>query len=300
MIDLEFDFEEHITSQKLVSGAWSLLQFLPNPSTSEAFNIGVVIKLKGQPLKAKLLKNMDALSVMYGKEAAQNFSFLLTLIESYFKDNVNLRLENITLSSPQIKISKKTYIQGVSENSILENLFKHMVPLSWNENIEKGKDTKKSINSQELRVKTLNELNKINPQLKKEICPDSKISIKIDQKYFELDLPIYRDSNQNSLLEKNRIIFASIASTRQRDKIHREHDLIKSGQDLNIAKQKYREQSIGKFFILSSDGFLNREETQAINNEIDDTAWLLKQNNIEVEIYNSPKEIASGIINLFY
>ena len=294
-----FETEQEPTkAPKLIKGNWVLIQFIPNPNTSEVFNIGVIFKPHRKPFSYRIIKTALNFETMYGKDGANNFSFLIAVLNEYLETNNHLKLSDLNIPSSQIKISASRIAQGQSEIFILSSLYKNLVPLSWNE--ESNEDNQISSNisvaTSKLRRSIYKKIKKSNPEFAKEIYHTEPIYIEIENKKFSLDLPFY--NTQSKLFSNQVITFGSVVSMRQKSKIHRDHDLLKANKDLSIAKSYFKDNSNGFLLLLNSGDVLNETEAQSIDREIDECIWLLKKNGIFAESFNSEFEISNKVLQL--
>lgn len=281
------------TSQHtLVQGRWSLIQFIPNPSTHEVFNIGVIFKENRKPILAKTLNSTSNFEIMYGKDGVENFSFLIKVLQEMLVFQKTLSLLDLKLPSAQLRLTKPRSAQGVSSKFILESLYKRMVPLGWND-INKRKEKTYSINSKDLRDKVIGSIKKLSPDIADIYLHKNPTIFNFEHRKIEVDLPFFKTQGQ---FDRNNIIsFASIVSMRQKSDVHRQLDSLKAGADLAIVKEIHK-QSDGKLMLLNAGNHFDRDEALEIDNEIDNVIWRLGKSGIAGEAYNTEEEIVNSLL----
>ena len=283
----------------VVRGKWSLIQFAPNPSTREVFNIGVIFKENRKPFIFKVLEKADGFEAMYGPKGKDNFAFLIKILAEMLSNHSknSIDLPSLQISS-QIKITKPTLAQGRTAQFILESLYENLVPLAWYESNTRKKSIA-SFNSDELREKVQKEIKHQYPELADKIFNTTPITLGRgdDKYYFELDL---LDCNVRLQFHQSPTsnIFGSMVSMQQKNKVYREHDLYRVTSNLLMARRYFQSQSRGYLYILFNKQY-PMDDKYEIENEIDHITWGLSQIDIPHKILSSPSEVSNAILNDF-
>ena len=120
-----------------IHGEWMVIQWIPDITTRECFNLGVALDADG----TKFIKTIDQDSLarfacMFGEDVLDHVRKLIKISEMAFNNNIY----NI---SDQIKFDKRGPVRGKSGASLVEHLFELTVPLgrpkiSQNKRINSG------------------------------------------------------------------------------------------------------------------------------------------------------------------
>ena len=280
----------------LVSGSWVLIQFSPNPSTREVFNIGVIFKERRKPISFKVLDNADNFEAMYGSQGKENFTFLIHVLSEMLQNNIQEKIVDIDTPSPQISFTKPKPVQGVSADFIIESLFQRMVPLAWNAKPTAQARVYNSINSIKLKEAIKQRIKKSFPGLLRSLFTDNPILIPDPNHQIYIDLPIY--VGQESITRGDQIAYADITSMAQKSEVYRQLDLLKSRENLLMAKEHLNIEGNGKLYIFTRDDGLDRSERLQIRNEIEETTWRLNKAGIEYTLHSDIGELTDSILGI--
>lgn len=106
-----------------VNGEWMVIQWTPNITTRESFNLGVAINADG----VKFIKTIDQdnfsrFACMFGEDILDHVKKITKIAELAFNNN-------IYDLSDQIRFDRRGPIKGVNGASLIEHLFELTVPL---------------------------------------------------------------------------------------------------------------------------------------------------------------------------
>lgn len=106
-----------------VHGEWMVIQWIPDISTRECFNLGVALDADGSKfVKTIDQDNLARFACMFGEDVLDHVSKLIKISEMAFNNSIY----NI---SDQIKFDKRGPVRGKSGSALVEHLFELTVPL---------------------------------------------------------------------------------------------------------------------------------------------------------------------------
>jgi hypothetical protein len=269
-----------------VEGTWNAVQFSPNPSADERFNIGVVFTtVKGQRF-FRVLQNSSSFRCLYGKEAQDTFQFVLNLVQSSLEDD----LDQYALPSSQVTLGQASFAAGSSGQEIADRLFREVVTLSRDHTeLDQGDDVSPAVSNTRLRKRVFQEMHRISATTAKKLIADRRFVVKVANAQHELDIPLRGPKRFGSLVSAHYLT----ANTRK-------ISLTTAVLDLSTARQFVDEDDKGALFILRAptDGRRFTEHVQRqIDNDIDDMDWRLSKIKVKVNTADSEGALAQEIIS---
>ncbi|MDI3455222.1 hypothetical protein QLG01_18690 [Acinetobacter sp. V89_4] len=268
-----------------VHGEWMVIQWTPDVTTRECFNLGVALDADG----SKFLKTIDQDSLsrfacMFGEEILDHVRKLIKISEMAFNNNIY----NI---SDQIKFDKRGPVRGKSGSALVEHLFELTVPLGRPNHIKNKRVASgfTSINLQSLSNNVIDALKFQNALEYDEIVAQSTNIIINDKSIY---MP---------LRPKNKAIVGNWASAVFADVKRVKTDYLQALNDLRTVSDSLKKEPA--LFILKSTSEnyskLPQSRIDALDEAIDKLDSSLKPQGIKLFSRTSVDELASDI-NIWY
>lgn len=170
------------TNNQHISGDWMVIQWTPDITTRECYNLGVAIDTgTTKYIKTIDQDNLSRFACMFGEEILDHVKKITKIAEMAFN-------QNIYDISDQIKFDKRGPVRGISGSSLIEHLFELTVPLGRPKKESKRLNSGFSpINLQTLSNNMIDELKNQNSLTYDEmICQDMNIVINQKSIYMPL------------------------------------------------------------------------------------------------------------------
>lgn len=277
-----------------IQGEWQIIQFQPDFTTGEIFNIGVIFfeKRKKTP-HVKLLPSLAGFRSIYGANGADNFKFLLRLLHEQL-----VELHELRSPSPQIIFGKRKFTSGNSPQEIISHLYKNMVTLARaKDDAEDDANGFSSLKTEELRRRVFKAAQKKMGNGWSSIFRSDPISISDNRGMrHSLDLPIWRGED---LLSAQ--IYGTILSAQFRSDAYRSASLSTGYVNFNQAAEIAKSAKGGLLILRpSKENTAFDEQLRAeIDNDIDKITWpYIKRKGIKIHVADSVDELANAALAL--
>lgn len=282
------------TPPAAVHGHWQAIQFKPDLTTGEVFNIGVAFtEYRKRHTHTRLLPHLNGFKALFGTVGADNFSFLLQLLREQLSAH-----RQLVAPGPQIVFGPKKFASGNNPHDIIDQLYSTVVTMAWaTEGKEIAGADKGALQTLRLRRKiarmAVKKMGKNWPSIFREepVAVADSNGVR-----HELDLPIWRGEDLVSAQ-----IFGTILSAQFHSPIHRTASLAPGYVNFNQAAQFATKGKGGLLILRPSDQDHRFDESMRrdIDNDIDRITWpYLKQKNIHIAVGNSAEELTNAALNL--
>lgn len=272
-LDALFNEDARTMKKPAVAGKWFEIRLTPDLVTGELLNIGVAfIQNRTKAFHFRLLETAAPFACLYGPRAREQFGFLLaTLRESMTLHGAS------SLISPQISFGSPRHAEGASVEAVLDSLYANTVTLGRfmqrQEELAEAEPSKAKRSTETVRLRVRKAFSSIDKKGFTDYWHDDPVPLKVDEVVHPLDLQLWKGKD---LVSPN--YFASIISACYKDAHYRRSFLTGAYQALTIARSYGGDKARGSLFILrpeADDGVFGGELRTVIDNEIDNTTWVL-------------------------
>lgn len=275
----------HNANNPRIYGDWMVIQWMPDITTKECFNLGVALDTDG----AKFIKtidqdNLSRFACMFGEEIIDHVQKITKIAEMAFNNN-------IYEISDQIKFDKRGAVRGKNGTTLVEHLFELTVPLGRpktqkNKRVNSGFS---SINLQSLSNNIIDELKSINALEYDNIVAQTATTI-INNKSIYMPL---RPKNKKVVGNWASVVFADIKRVKT--------DYLQALNDLRtVSDSLHKEPAL---FVLKPTienyGKLSQSRIDSLDEAIDKLDSSLKPQGIHLFSRSTVKELATDI-NIWY
>lgn len=282
MLDLDAIFvDAPDANEPPIKGKWFEIRLQPDLAADERLNIGVCFLDNRRKLHFKLLEETSAFSCLYGRQAKEQFDFMIRAVRH------SLEQSSWKPPSPQITFGPPRFAAGFSIQEILDSLYADIVTLARVK--RKMRNEFASKDNEEIRHIVFEAMRDIDTLLANTLISGGEIplSIETDEGPHEVFLPIRKDAR-----------FGTIVSA-----VYKKHDQIDSNLkgaalDLSVALKAYPQNQAGLFVLRASDGILRHGDAALlqIDNVIDMTEWRAKKLGIRLTVEDTPNRLAQDIL----
>lgn len=276
-----------------IRGHFFVIKFIPDSVAEEVFNLGVgFIEENESKIRSRFLDpSLRGFSCIYGKQATQELKTLLHSISVALNE-----VGYISPPSPQINYTSPVPVSGLSVDAILHSLYCDYIHMDHYQEEKKAKPF--ILNTADLRKSVQKNLSSLK---KSGYFHEEKVFLKndIESGKMELDLPIWKPQQENSLFERN-YLFASIVSADyvEADSLSFNLDYLGSRSIQNACLLTGKNARAGLFIYRPSlNQRITREAMDAIDNHIDNSLYILKRMNkkdgynIKIEVLDTELEM---------
>jgi hypothetical protein len=275
-LDPLFAADETAAKRPKISGKWFEIQLAPDLVSGERLNIGVgFIQARTRKFFFRLLDTPAPFACLYGPGAREQFGFLLRVVcESLEQHGPNAGI------SEQISFGVPRAAQGDSPQEIVDAFYQSVVTLGRRAQMDDAdaptpaeRTAPRSTESIRKRIRRAFRSNDRDGFGR--YWRDESVVLPIGNARHRIDLPIWQD--QQELFSPR--CFASIVSACYRNSHYRDGYLKGAYHGLTIARSYTLGSAKGGVFILrpTEDPTIPNEMKLAIDNEIDDVTWVLKE-----------------------
>lgn len=261
-------------------GKWFEIRIQPDLATDERLNIGVCFLDNKRKLHFKLLDDTSAFLCLYGRQAKEQFDFMLKAVR------YNLEHGASTPASPQITYGAPRFAAGFSVQQILDSLYSDTVTLARVK--RKPRNEFSSMDNDDIRQIVFSAMRDIDTLMANTLITGGAIplAIETDEGPHEVLLPIRKDARFGTIVS---------AVYKKRDQV--EYNLKGAALDLSVALKAYPQNQAGLFVLRAADGMLRGEESLLqIDNVIEMTEWRAKKLGIRLTVEDSPRRLAEDIL----
>ncbi|MFC4699357.1 hypothetical protein ACFO4O_04190 [Glaciecola siphonariae] len=207
-----------------VTAKWYQIQIMPDITTGERFNVGVVIEYKGD-FQSKLLSNFDRVACLYGEDYVPTAKLL---VEAAWQNAE----EGSLVNSNHIYFVPKHPAAGQSVEMLLEYLFKTTVPLDRPTNEQLQKVLKrKAPRTDPLITYMINSAKRMFGEKAEDVfAPEPETLVTFEKHSTRVKAPI-----------RSRFAVATVIQANQKTKATVEKNLSKGAMDIHILKNVERQ-----------------------------------------------------------
>jgi hypothetical protein len=277
-------------SRSAVCGNWFNIRLRPDIATGELLNIGVGFIDGGGRVYSRVLKDFSRLNCLYDDRIdIEDIEFIAEITENLLDRTRFSEIERLQFS-PNILFSERKYAAGQSIDSIITPLFNDTVTLAWPhpEKLYDESDRFKYYNNSSVRKAVFSKLRELMGYAAEDIISkDPKYTINVGNKIRELDLPL-----QSSRAH----VTGTIVSAWYKNLYRAEHNILKAAMDLRTAKKYLKENKFG-LFVFQPDitSGLDEHALDQIEDIIDQSAWQLRMDGIDVAVESKEDDLAREI-----
>lgn len=276
-----------LTSVPKIAGEWFRIQWMPDLSTGELLNIGVVFKETGGRVHVKMLNQFTRLTCLYDVEISESAAFVISVVES------SLLAESNVSPSKNVIYSDSLFVQGSDSSKILNELFDTSVTLSRPVDIKKegSIDRIKTISTAELREVVFHQVRaEIGVLSANQILPQCSIlTKKYGDNVYQLDIPV-----------QGKGMLGSVVSAAHKTVQHVELNLLRAFSDVETAVRVYEGRDKGGMFVLKPEDKViktfGRKNRYEIEKKLDNISWKAESNGIIMVVRDDPKRLADDLI----
>jgi hypothetical protein len=262
---------------RVVRGSWRNVRWIPNLSTGEVLNIGVVfVTSDGEP-HVRMLNYFDRVKCLYNAKFARDAQFLMNVCQEALQAKVELPVSNVVLSDPK-------FASGPSVEDVLANLFATTVPLGLlrDTQIAAARVPVLAESTQTVRSFVLDELKRISGERASRIISSERaMQVHDGERVYHLDIPLQTAS-----------ALGTIVSARTSKVGEAELTLHRADTDLQIARQVYRRDALYMYVVRPSMD-ANLEKVDSL---LDEFTWKFKRMGVQMRTYSDPELVAPDIV----
>lgn len=268
-------------------GVWQVARLCLDKATGEQLNVGVVFTShRDGSTTSRFLRNVATLRCLYNDDMADDASFLIDQAEQALEQGIRLPEGwNISLTPP-------FFVRGESPDAIVQSMFQRMVPLGLRESVAERLDGDDHTHTTANVRSTVRKLLCKYLKIKKapEFWRSAPVSSMQDEGEVEIDLQIFGRGKHDD-------VRGCIASAWYKTKYHRSAYLDSAASAVLKAKKAYPD-AVNIMYLLQPQGIegFSKQDLDAIQKEIDSTAWLLSKNGAKLACFASERAMADNIL----
>ncbi|WP_156955244.1 hypothetical protein [Polaromonas glacialis] len=268
-------------------GIWQVARLCLDRATGEQLNVGVVFTdHQGGGITSRFLSNLSGLRCLYNDDMADDAGFLIDQAEQALGQGVRIP------SGWNISLGEPLFVRGETPQSIVDSMFKRMVPLGSRENAAERLDGDDHAHTTRNVRKTVRELLSKHMHSKKapEFWRAAPVVSAQDGGEVQIDLQIFGAGKEGDYR-------GSIASAWYKTHYHRSAYLDRAANAVLKAREVYPSASNIMYLLqpLDIEGF-TRADMGVIQKEIDGLSWLLKKSGAKLHAFSSERAMAQNIL----
>jgi len=272
---MSLELDSPMAEKAGVRGTWRNIRWLPNPSTGELLNLGVLfVAADGSP-HVRLLDHFDRLTCMYDSRLASDAKFLIEVTRDALLAGISPPANNVVLSEPK-------FASGHSIHEVMSMLFETTVPLGTpKDQPNSARGQSPSENTSSVRQFVLDELRKISgPNAGRIISSEKTMQVNDGNRVYHLDIPL-----------QTRKALGTIVSART-GKTTTELTLHKADTDLQIARKVYGTDKLFMYVVRPAVA----SNIERVDSLLDEFTWKFKRLGVQMKTYADAELVAPDIV----
>jgi hypothetical protein len=266
-----------VAANELVRGNWRNIRWMPNTSTGEVLNIGVVFNTVSGDTHVRMLDYFERVKCLYSGKLARDAKFLTDVTREALLARVDPPVANVILSESK-------FASGLSVDEVLSALFTATVPLGSPREMQATSAREPTVveTTQTVRQFVLDELKRISGERASRIISSERVmQVNDGSRTYHIDIPLQTASALGTIV--------SARSSRIGDA---ELTLHRADTDLQIARQVYKRDSLFMYVVRPSIG-TNLEKVDAL---LDEFTFKFKRMGVQMKTYADPELVAPDIV----
>lgn len=272
---------------KKVAGRWAPIRVRPYMHSDDLFTVGVVFKQNRKAgLTTVLIENFEPFGCLYGDAGIEQFQWLLAGV----KDALTNSDATVNLG-PHVSFGSWEHAEGISANSITENLFSSVVTLRVKQKSEQlVKADSSGLNTPQIRKRLERAFVKSNASAYTPAWHPNGLERLINGRTERLDLPLWAGQD---LIQPD--IFGTVISTCYFDETYRGFFLNGAFRDMSVMYDLLSATGKGGLFILRPKT-VPIDLRKKIDLEIDRVGALLHKHGANVEVEDDVEALCRKVI----
>jgi len=249
---------------------------MPNPSTGELLNIGVVFVDSAGVNHVRMLDYFDRLKCLYNSKFANEAKFLVDVTKEALLAHVELPASNVVLS-------EQKFASGESPEKVIGELYSATVPLGASRRAERIADARPiAVSTDSVREVVLNELKRISGfKADRIINSEPTMQVVDGDRVYYLDIPLQTFS-----------AMGTIVSTQSQSLGRAELSLHRADTDLQIARKVYQRDALFMYVVRSRVA----ENLDRFDSLLDEFTWKFSKMGVRMKSYSDAELVAPDIM----
>lgn len=283
---LDFDTEVAPIRRQSSEGWWQLARLCLDQAADEWVNVGIVFTGTGGRTACRFLTNLSGIKCHYNEDAVEDARFLIEQAREALEDGISLP------GAWSMRLSERKFVRGIDSTSIVENLFKRLVPLAKHESSLERLDTEHHSHATASVRATVKAM--LTRQLQasnvKKFWRHSPVEVMRDDHPLRIDLQIQANT-------KGRLFNGAITSAWYKTNYHRIASLSQAMNATMLASGAFP-QARNHIYLLrpTEKAEFTQDELRVINSDIESVIWMLRDGNSIVRSFNKESDMAESIL----
>lgn len=263
------------TSESPIRGSWSNVRWVPNESTGETLNLGVVFQSASGQRRHRMVETFDRIACLYDEGFAAQARFLVRVADEALAAGKPVPARNVFLSESK-------FASGISADAVVDAMFEATVPLGKPKRLRATTSAASAADTQSVREQVLDALRLIaGVHAERLITSERSMPVRHGDDMHYLDIPLQSPS-----------ALGTIVSARARSASKNELELFRADSELQIARRVYDRDNLFMYVVRAES-----DEPSMQSDELFDTlTWKLSKLGVTMRTYTEPGLVAGDIL----